>query len=405
MLGLEGYDAAPIEELRGATRRAFATIVDLCCDRAVAFLVIAGDLYDGDWRDFNTGLFFIKQMARLRNAGVKVFVARGNHDAASRMTRRLLLPDNVVVFPSSSPKTVTLEDHRVALHGCSFARPETTENLASHYPAPIPGYFNIGVLHTALNGREGHQPYAPCTRDELIARGYDYWALGHVHQREVLCEHPMIVFPGNTQGRHIREVGEKGCTLVTVADGEVSAIEHHATDVARWVMADIDAVEAETPEAVLAAVRDRVEEEVALADGRMVAMRVRVVGRSPAHEALARREALWAQEVRAAAADVGFETAWIEKVEIATRPMHVDIATDGADDALAELLDVAASLRADPEKALAALAPEWKDLFAKLPPEAQHGNDAVRLDDGDALVRLIEEAVDLAATRLTHPSE
>ena len=94
-----------------------------------------------------------------------------------------------------------------------------TDNLASGYPRYDPGYFNIGMLHTSLTGRQGHEDYAPCSTDELKSKGYDYWALGHVHKREIVDKDPWIVFPGNIQGRHIRETGVKGVTLVTVEDG------------------------------------------------------------------------------------------------------------------------------------------------------------------------------------------
>ncbi|MBK8907663.1 MAG: DNA repair exonuclease [Rhodospirillales bacterium] len=405
MRGLEAYEAAPVGELKGATRRAFENTVNLCCSEGAAFLVIAGDLFDGNWRDFNTGLFFVKQMARLRDAGVKVFLVRGNHDAQSRITKRLPLPDNVVEFPAAAPATKRLDDLGVAVHGCSFARPDTSDNLAARYPPPVPGYLNIGVLHTALNGREGHEPYAPCTRDELIARGYDYWALGHVHQREVVCEQPPIVFPGNLQARHIREAGAKGCTLVTVEDGRVTALEHRVVDVARWVLISVDAGTADTPDEVLTLVRDALRAEAVAAEGRLVAVRVRVQGRSPAHDALMRQEGQWVQDVRATAADVGFETIWVEKVELATRSPRLDDARRRPDDALAQLLQVADALRADPEAAAALLQPQWKDLVSRLPPEAQHGDAAIKPEEPQHLDRLIERAVDVIAGRLMPPAD
>ncbi len=108
--GLERYEGAPVAEMRGATRRALENLVDLCRDERADFLLLAGDLYDGDWRDFGTGLFFAAQMVRLREAGVRVFVVRGNHDAASRITRSLRLPDNVHVFASRRPETVVDDD-------------------------------------------------------------------------------------------------------------------------------------------------------------------------------------------------------------------------------------------------------------------------------------------------------
>lgn len=150
--GLGSYEDMPVEILRGATRAAFSRLVDEALALEVDFMVIAGDLYDGDWKDHNTGVYFARQMGRLRNADIPVYVLHGNHDAESVMTSRLALPENVHVFSSRRPQTFRLEAHKVALHGRSFPQAQVTENLVSDYPAPIPGYFNIGVLHTALEG-------------------------------------------------------------------------------------------------------------------------------------------------------------------------------------------------------------------------------------------------------------
>ncbi|MCU0723068.1 MAG: DNA repair exonuclease, partial [Planctomycetes bacterium] len=214
--GLERYETAPAEALRNASRRALENLVRLALDEGAAFVLLAGDLYDGDWRDYNTGLFFTRQVARLREGGVPVFLAAGNHDAHSRITKALRLPDNAHVFSSKKPETRRLEALGVAVHGQSYAAPEVKDNLAAGFPDALPGLFNVGLLHTALDGRPGHAPYAPCTVDQLRSKGYRYWALGHVHQAEEVSRSPHVVFPGCVQGRHARETGPKGCRLVAV---------------------------------------------------------------------------------------------------------------------------------------------------------------------------------------------
>ena len=159
--GLDRYDGAPVEEIRGATRRAVENLVDLAIAQSVDFLLIAGDIYDGDWRDYNTGLFFLAQMSRLRESGVQVFFIRGNHDAASQITRRLALPDHVRKFSTRKAHTITLDDLGVAIHGQGFSNRAVDEDLSQEYPAPVPGMLNIGLLHTSATGREGHDTYAP----------------------------------------------------------------------------------------------------------------------------------------------------------------------------------------------------------------------------------------------------
>src|SRR5690606_23549888 len=165
-----------------ATREAFGNLVSAALEENVDFMVIAGDLYDGNWKDYNTGLYFAGEMGRLKKAGIPVYLLYGNHDAESEMTRKLLLPDNVFVFDSRKPSTFVLEHAGVALHGRSFQDAAPLENLAAGYPQPIAGKINIGVLHTALEGNAAHANYAPCSLAQLHAQGYQYWALGHVHE-------------------------------------------------------------------------------------------------------------------------------------------------------------------------------------------------------------------------------
>src|SRR3546814_2452354 len=132
------------------------------------------------------------------------------------------------------PDTHHLPELSVAVHGQSFSTPAVTENLVLAYPPAEQHVFNIGILHTALAGRQGHADYAPCSVEDLRSRGYDYWALGHVHEFEVVSTEPYVVFPGNVQGRTIRETGAKGAVLVAVADGDVTSVERIELDVIRW---------------------------------------------------------------------------------------------------------------------------------------------------------------------------
>ena len=233
LLGLSQRDDDVAARFARASRDAFEELVTRALEEQAAFAVIAGDVFDGDWRDASIGLFFNRQLARLTNRGVRPIFLRGNHDADSVVTKSLTWPDRVVEFSTRKPETHRIEELRVALHGRGFPRRDVTENYAAAYPDPLAGWFNIGVLHTAC-GRAGHENYAPCTPDDLAARGYDYWALGHVHAFEIVSRDPWIVYPGNLQGRSIRECGDKGAVIVDVADGRVAGVRRVLTDRARW---------------------------------------------------------------------------------------------------------------------------------------------------------------------------
>lgn len=405
LLGLEAYESAPVDEIRVATRRAFEAMIGLCLDEEVDFLVIAGDLYDGEWRDFNTGLYFVKQMSRLREADIRAFILRGNHDAKSRNRLQVPLPENVQEFEAKKPETIRIDDLQVALHGQSFAEAAVTENLAVSYPAPVRGWFNIGVLHTCLTGgHEGHEDYAPCTIDQLVSKGYDYWALGHVHGRNEVHRDPLIVFPGNLQGRNIREKGEKGCTLVEVEDGNVVSIKHCAVDVVRWTEICIDATGAATPDVLLGRTRSELESELDRADGRLLAVRVTVEGCCPAHEALYKQPETWTAGIRAIATDLGYGDIWVEKVRIMTRPETKRPTSPEADDALSALVGTIASLRADSES-LAEFARELDPLMAKLPAEVREGKDSIRPEDTIWLDGMLDEAFEIVSAQLLSEDE
>ncbi len=281
--GLESHEDAPVDLIRGATRKALENLVDLCLQEQVSFLLIAGDVYDGDWKSAETGRFFARQMLKLATAEppIPVFLIKGNHDAESAISREMVVP-SVQTFPSAKPTTVLIEGLRVAIHGQSYSHVKVIEDLSKGYPGSEPGYFNIGMLHTCASGRDGHDRYAPCNPQDLITKGYDYWALGHVHTRETLSTSPYIVFPGNIQGRHVRETAKegKGCSLVTVSSGQVSEVRHVPLDVIRWDILAADVTGAQTELDVIERIASVVSESAKAADGRLLAVRLHVVGQT-----------------------------------------------------------------------------------------------------------------------------
>lgn len=345
LTGLSAYDDAPAALLRGATRAAFTQLVSHAIDEAVDFVVIAGDLYDGNWPDFNTGLYFCEQMGRLQRAHIPVFLLLGNHDAESQMTRALRLPDNVRRFSAQKAETFTLEvaGQRVALHGRSFKQRDTPDNLAATYPAPLPGAFNIGVLHTALEGHSAHATYAPCTLAELHAKGYDYWALGHVHDY-ALWTPPApglgatVCFPGNLQGRHIRETGPRGAVLVTLDElGAAPRVERVLLDVLRWEHLTLDVSGCDSLDAVGIQASRAFSQLLAQADERPRAVRLTLNGATALHGTLFAREQELRAHVLAEIAALGHERLWLEKVKLATRPPETRADPTLGADALAEL--------------------------------------------------------------------
>jgi hypothetical protein len=248
---------------------------------------------------------------------------------------------------------------------------------------------NIGMLHTACTGREGHATYAPCTLDDLRFKEYDYWALGHVHTREELAGDPWIIFPGNLQGRHIRECGGKGATLVTVADGKIRSVEHRDLDVLRWAMCEVNAADAVDGEEVLGRLDAEIQRQCAAADGRPLAVRGVVQGICRAHEHLARDVEQWKQEARSVVTTVSGGKVWVEQVKMRTQPPAVKggVDTDGLEVDLAAVL---AELGQN-DDLLDKAAPELADLGRRLPRDLQIGSDAIPLTDRAYLRQLLNE--------------
>lgn len=397
--GLERYEGAPVDEIRSATRRAFDNLIELAIDEEVAFVLLVGDLYDGDWKDYNTGLYFVERMGRLREAGIRVLIVMGNHDAASQITKLLRLPDNVTLFSTRHPEQVILEDLNVAIYGQGFATRAVTDDLSQAYPQGDPQLFNIGLLHTCLDGKPGHEPYAPCSVDGLRSKGYQYWALGHVHKREEVARNPWIVFPGNIQGRHMRETGPKGCTLVTVEGGEIVEVEHRDLDVMRWSCCELDVSDSETVDDIYEQVREGLQSASDAAEGRPVAVRLILQGASPAHPALHAERERWTQEYRAMATGLGGAGIWLEKVSIKTQPPVSADEVLQRDDALSGLLRAIRDMEMD-ESALNELADEVSVLRKKLPAELLGGGDPFDPTNPAVLKEALEGIKELLVNRL-----
>lgn len=399
--GLARQEGTAAERIRTATREAFERLVGLAVEERVAFLVIAGDLYDGDWRDYRTGMFFVSQMGRLHGAGIPVYLLYGNHDAESQVTRHLTLPKNVHVFKSGKPQSFTINDLGVVLHGQSFRQRDIADNLARTYPKRIPDAFNIGVLHTGLGGMGGHENYAPCSLDDLVNKDYDYWALGHVHQAEVLNERPHIVFPGNLQGRHVRETGPKGASLVTVENGEIVEIVTLCCDVVRWSVVPVKLTNTTSVDDAVDRIRDAIESAVTSAEDRLLACRIKLQGRTETHGQLLAAEDQLLAEARSFALGLGSDKAWVEKVVIATEPVIDPEILAGREDAVGELQRMLQEASSDSDL-LHKLKTDIDGMIRRLPHEVRTDVEDRTLKaavDGDHAA-LIAEVIPYLSARL-----
>jgi DNA repair protein SbcD/Mre11 len=367
LAGLRLKDEDVARRFAYAGRRAVQALVEEAIARKAAFLIIAGDVFDGDWKDVTTGLFFVRTISSLHRAGIPTFIVKGNHDADSLMSRDLPYPDSVNIFPSDKAASVSLDEFHVALHGRSFPNRLTGEFVET-YPARRDGWLNIGVLHTSLDGTRGHDGYAPCTIDDLRRFGYDYWALGHIHAAEMVSRDPWIVFPGNLQGRSVRETGAKGAVRVTVEDGRIVDVSPLALDGARWAHLTVDVAGAADEAEIIQRIAAELASVHMQSEGRPLAVRVTLVGTTALHNHLVAQREILQDAVRAS----GFQLAtdcWIEQLKVKTSPLVRPAGALSASESI-DVEDLLAEVTNDPEFA-EVLAELTEAVKAKLPKDLQ----------------------------------
>lgn len=217
-------DPALAAHVENATREALTRLIDLCLEEQVHMLLLAGDIYDSHNPSVSTVGFFLRELNRLKESGIRVFMIRGNHDHYSKLTNTLTLPEHVTEFIGKK-NSHTIKELGVAIHGVSFKEEHATNSALRSFKAPDERLINVALLHTSLGGSEGHDIYAPCSPTELDAMGFDYWALGHIHKRTVLENTATIVMPGTPQGRDMGESGVKSVSLVTLSTDRCSVEE------------------------------------------------------------------------------------------------------------------------------------------------------------------------------------
>ncbi|MGN8844040.1 MULTISPECIES: metallophosphoesterase family protein [unclassified Bacillus (in: firmicutes)] len=241
MVGLKNLPVTLHTKLKESTFTAFKKVIDTAISKKVDFMIIAGDIYDGEDRSIKAQIRFRDEMLRLEEKQIEVYLVHGNHDHLNGSWVQIELPPNVHVFPSMvSVKQFVKNKLSVNLYGFSYETRHVKERKIDEYARRDPAHFHIGILHGNLEGSTEHSSYAPFQVKDLLAKKMDYWALGHIHKREILESIPPIVYPGNIQGRHKKETAIKGCYYVELREGDAS-LEFIPTSEVIWETVKIDA--------------------------------------------------------------------------------------------------------------------------------------------------------------------
>jgi len=351
--GIHEVDPQVAKVLRDSTFRSFEKIVSLAVDRKVDFIVIAGDVYDSADHSLRAQIRFRDSLSRASDAGIQCFLIHGNHDPLNSWDARLNLPPDSHRFGGDSVTRVTATrngDPLADIYGISFPTRDVNDNVALQFNRDGDAPFAIGILHCNLGGNADHDNYAPCSVDDLRRADMDYWALGHVHTRSVVSsENPCIVYPGNIQGRSVRETGDRGCYLVRVGQDRAVDLEFFPTHEVRWFSAEEASLDIEHIDSFdlllteLSEVKERLRNT---ADGRASIARIRVTGRSDLHTQLLSLDLKGdlLGPLREEECD-RLDSVWTESIQIATHPV-IDIEQRRTvDDFVGDFLNAAHKLR------------------------------------------------------------
>ena len=294
--GVTAESPAIAELLQSATFDVYNSLIDLCIEKQVQFLLISGDIYDGADRSLRAQLRFRDGLKRLADNNIQAFIVHGNHDPYKGHSKSIDWPTGVHVFKYQKAESipVKIDDTTIAIvSGLSHENRNVKTNLAKKIKGDNPDIFQIGLLHCNVGRDTGHEDYAPCELEDLLNIGMDYWALGHVHERKVLHADPYVVYPGNTQGRHIREQAERGCYLIRVDEVHKEVkLEFHELDVVRWLSGSVAIDDLVTLDQLENSISNCIEDFIQNANSRSIICRLSITGQGPLYQELQKDEEL-----------------------------------------------------------------------------------------------------------------
>lgn len=359
--GLTSLPAMIRDRVITAIDQALKQLIAIAIQERVDFVVISGDIYDASSRSLRAQMMFQAAMSQLAEHRIQAFIVHGNHDPVDGEQARLMWPESVHFFSAKHVEMKHAYDragHVVAhVYGMSYATAAITDNLALQYKVSDVNAFNIALLHCNVDGNQAHEPYAPCTKQQLIDSQMDYWALGHVHSRQVLHTYPHIVYPGNLQGRHARERDIKGCYIVDVTERGEVLMTFQRTDVFTWFHESISIANMQTEQDLKDACDALIERVRAKAEGRSAMLRITWEGYGEVHDILqqdANRQALidlfHHREIVRVEAHASAPFVWIESMQLRTgRAIDVDKLLE-QNSFLGEMLRLSQQMSAQPEQ-------------------------------------------------------
>jgi DNA repair exonuclease len=247
-VGISDFSKELQTKLKASTYESAQKLFRVALEQKVDFVILAGDIFDDTDSSLKAQMFLKSEFEKLNQANIKVFMVYGNHDYYRSNFSVIDFPDNVTIFGKEpTEKVLTAKDgQKVGIAGFSYYQQHIVKNLVQEYPERDAVDYQIGILHAGV----GDNNYAPFQINDLLKKGYDYWALGHIHKREILNEKPMIVYPGDIQGRNQNETTPKGFYLVTV-ENTSTQIKFVQSSVYTWEKASLNATTDDTVDSLI----------------------------------------------------------------------------------------------------------------------------------------------------------
>jgi len=313
------------ERVLHSTFTAYDNLIQLCIDRHVDFLLLAGDIYDTSNRSLRAQIYFKEGLEKLAAHGIQVYIVHGNHDPVNSKELNVTLPANAFVFPPGEVVSHSFEQEGrelARIYGVSYPQSHVKESYLSKFKREAGDFFAIGLLHTNVDGNPAHDNYAPVSRAELIQHGFDYWALGHIHQKNILHDDPVILYPGNIQGRNVKETGERGCYFVKVEEKKVTELTFCATDDLRWYQEQVSLSDCEQIQDILDLLEDTKEQIRMQSKGKGAFVRLSFTGRTPMHSYVCDEKNLADfLEILRGMEEEREDFVWLDSIDVKTKPI------------------------------------------------------------------------------------
>jgi len=352
-----------------STFRSFLNIIDLAINERVDCVLISGDIYDGADKSLRAQLQFRDGLQKLADADIPTFVIHGNHDPLDSWSATLKWPEKVTIFGGEKVENYPLlKDGKVIarIYGISYPTRDVYKNLALEFECIDDNIPSIALLHTNVGQNTGHEAYAPASIEDITSKKMNYWALGHVHSHQILQhEHPAIVYPGNSQARNPREIGEKGCCLVTLSNGAECNIDFVPTDVVRYKTYNLDISGIADIDDLIEAIKGKCGDIAEHMEKRHAIIRMIITGRTNIHSELNKENSI--EDIVTSIRDHfdGIEPiVWLEKIILNTQGTYdVDKLREG-NDFIADIVTLYDELNNHESSIWVGLKEELKVLFS-----------------------------------------